>query len=324
MPKKEISEEFVKEILSKGSNVENSVSRIKSILNDDSLTTKEQIIAIRNEYGDAGVHNDKYDWESRAKGLTITDNINNIEITLSWAEVTKKLKEVLEIGNQQLGFESLIDLSYKQDEIIEQEDNSEYDFIKDLIGKDITLGGREYKVDKLKIEDKEIQLYDKSIRGWFPIFRSMNLDEFVTEYSKEHNVKQDEEEILGNKVNYKIKEDTQNRNAVQRANDNIKAIKLLKQIESENRFATPEEQEILAKYSGWGGLPKVFDTRAGDWQVQQIEARENLTEEELADAQASVLNSFYTNNTIIDSIYLGLARLGFKDGKILEPSARNR
>ena len=230
----------------------------------------------------------------------------------------------MEIGNQQLGFESLIDLSYKQDEIIEQEDNSQYDFIKDLIGKDITLGGREYKVDKLKIEDKEIQLYDKSIRGWFPIFRSMNLDEFVTEYSKEHNVKQDEEEILGNKVNYKIKEDTQNRNAVQRANDNIKAIKLLKQIESENRFATPEEQETLAKYSGWGGLPKVFDTRAGDWQVQQIEARENLTEEELADAQASVLNSFYTNNTIIDSIYLGLARLGFKGGKILEPSARNR
>lgn len=324
VPKKEISEELIKEILSKGSNVVDSVSRIKSILNDDSLTTKEQIIAIRNEYGDAGVHNDKYDWESRAKGLTITDNINNIEITLTWADITKRLKQVLEIGNKQLGFESLINLSYKQDEIVEQEDNSQYDFIKDLIGKDITLGGREYKVDKLKIEDKEIQLYDKSIKGWFPIFRSMNLDEFVTEYSKEHNVKQDEEEILGNKVNYKIKEDTQNRNAVQRANDNIKAIKLLKQIESENRFATPEEQEILAKYSGWGGLSKVFDTRAGDWQVQQIEARENLTEEELADAQASVLNSFYTNNTIIDSIYLGLARLGFKGGKILEPSARNR
>lgn len=324
MPKKEISEELIKEILSEGSNVANSITRIKNILNDDSLTTKEQIIAIRNEYGDAGVHNDKYDWESRAKGLTITDNINNIEITLTWADVTKRLKQVLEIGNQQLGFESLINLSYKQDEIIEQEDNSQYDFIKDLIGKDITLGGREYKVDKLKIEDKEIQLYDKSIRGWFPIFRSMNLDEFITEYSKEHNVKQDEEEILDNKVNYKIKEDTQNRNAVQRANDNIKAIKLLKQIESENRYATSEEQEILAKYSGWGGLPKVFDTRAGDWQVQQIDARENLTEEELADAQASVLNSFYTNNTIIDSIYLGLARLGFKGGKILEPSARNR
>lgn len=324
VPKKEISEEFIKEILSKGSNVVDSVSRIKSILNDDSLTTKKQIIAIRNEYGDAGVHNDKYDWESRAKGLTITDNINNIEITLTWADVTKRLKQVLEIGNKQLGFESLINLSYKQDEIVEQEDNSQYDFIKDLIGKDITLGGREYKVDKLKIEDKEIQLYDKSIKGWFPIFRSMNLDEFVTEYSKEHNVKQDEEEVLDNKVNYKIKEDIQNRNAVQRANDNIKAIKLLKQIESENGFATAEEQEILAKYSGWGGLSKVFDTRAGDWQVQQIEARENLTEEELADAQASVLNSFYTNNTIIDSIYLGLARLGFKGGKILEPSARNR
>lgn len=324
VPKKEIAEELIKEILSKGSNVVDSVSRIKSILNDDSLTTKEQIIAIRNEYGDAGVHNDKYDWESRTKGLTITDNINNIEITLTWADITKRLKQVLEIGNKQLGFESLINLSYKQDEIVEQEDNSKYDFIKDLIGKDITLDGREYKVDTLKIEDKEIQLYDKSIRGWFPIFRSMNLDEFVTEYSKEHNVKQDEEEILDNKVNYKIKDDTQNRNAVQRANDNIKAIKLLKQIESENRFATPEEQEILAKYSGWGGLPKVFDTRAGDWQVQQIEARENLTEEELADAQASVLNSFYTNNTIIDSIYLGLERLGFKGGKILEPSARNR
>ena len=119
-----------------------------------------------------------------------------------------------------------------------------------------------------------------------------------------------------------LKEET--RNLRQRANENINAIKLLKEIESQGRLATRDEQETLAKYSGWGGLSKVFDTRAAEWQVQQIELRENLTEEELEEARSSSLNAFYTNPDIVDSIYLGLARLGFKGGNILEPSARNR
>ena len=324
----EVSEELINKILEKGGNVQDSVKRLKDILKDDTLTIKEQIVATRNEYGDAGTSNDEYSWESRAKGLTITDKTTNAQITLSWAEVVKKMKRVFQIENEQLGFETLINLSYQQEEVIEPEDNSKYDFIKDLIGKKIYLDNREYRVSKLNLDAKEIELYDHSIKGWYPIFRAMNLDEFVLEYTKSNAITQNEEiiEEQTEKINYTIPHEQQKetRNAKQRANDNITAIKLLKEIESQGRLATREEQEVLAKYSGWGGLSRVFDTRAGEWQVQNIEVRNQLTEEEMAEAKSSSLNAFYTNPEIIDCMYLGLARLGFKGGNILEPSARNR
>ena len=89
-------------------------------------------------------------------------------------------------------------------------------------------------------------------------------------------------------------------------------------------MATKEEQTELAKYSGWGGLSKVFSEKAGQWEIQNKELREILTPEEWEEARASSVNAFYTNPEIIDCMYLGLARLGFKGGNILEPSARNR
>ncbi|MGN1384914.1 MAG: hypothetical protein ACI4XD_06495 [Clostridia bacterium] len=328
MPKNEVSQELINRVLAEGGNIENSVKRIKDILSDKDLSTKEQIVAVRNEYGDAGNYGKEFSWESRAKGLTITDKTTDAQITISWADVVKKMKKIFHIENEQLGFETLFDLSYQQNEIIENEDNSKYDFINDLIGKNIKLDDREYKVSKLKLDTKEIELYDQTIKSWYPIFRSMNLDEFVLEYTKS-NTKTQSEEIIEEqveKINYAIphEKQTETRNARQRVNDNIKAIKLLKEIESQGRLATKEEQDILALYSGWGGLSKVFDTRVAEWQVQQIELRENLTEEELAEAKSSSLNAFYTSPEIIDSMYLGLARLGFKGGNILEPSARNR
>ena len=128
------------------------------------------------------------------------------------------------------------------------------------------------------------------------------------------------------KINYTIPQEKQSeiRNARQRVNDNIKAIKLLKAIESQDRLATSEEQEILALYSGWGGLSKIFNKNNEEWKAEEIELNKNLTVEELEEAKSSSLNAFYTNPEIIDSMYLGLARLGFKGGNILEPSARNR
>ncbi len=328
--KNEISEELINKVLAEGGNVENSVARIKDILSDESLSKKEQIVAIRNEYGDSGSYDKNYSWESRAKGLTITDKTTNAETTLTWADVTKRMKKVFHLENEQLGFETFFNLSYQQDEIIEKEDTTKYDFIQDLINTNIQLNEREYKVTKLDIENKRIELYDQSIKGWFPILRSMDLDEFVTEYSKSNNIVQSEEiieetkEIAPERINYELPNEKEKRTSTQRANDNIKAIKLLKEIESENRLATKDEQKILAKYSGWGGLSRVFDKRAGEWQVQEIELRENLTQEEYEEAKASSLNAFYTNPVIINNMYLALARLGFRGGNILEPSARYR
>ena len=101
---------------------------------------------------------------------------------------------------------------------------------------------------------------------------------------------------------------------------NVAAIRTLKQIETENRQTTPEEQEILAKYVGWGALPEVFDSSKENWQAEYAELKELLIGEEYTAARESVLNAHYTSPTVIKAIYEGLSKLGFAGGKILEPS----
>ena len=97
---------------------------------------------------------------------------------------------------------------------------------------------------------------------------------------------------------------------------NVRAIRLLKKLEAECRFATPEEQEILAQYVGWGGLADCFDEHHSKY----AELKALLTEEEYAAARASTLNAHYTSPTVIKAIYEAVGRMGFKTGNILEPS----
>ena len=101
---------------------------------------------------------------------------------------------------------------------------------------------------------------------------------------------------------------------------NIKAIATLKQIEQENRQATPEEQHLLSQYVGWGGLPDAFDPEKPAWAAEYPELKELLTPEEYAAARASTLNAHYTSPTVIKAIYEALGRMGFQTGNILEPS----
>lgn len=107
--------------------------------------------------------------------------------------------------------------------------------------------------------------------------------------------------------------------------NNVEAIKLLKQLEAEGRQATPAEQEVLANYVGWGGLSPVFNTFRGEavdssWAKEAKELKELLTDEEYKAARASTTTAFYTPVSVIKNIYGALERLGFKGGKILEPS----
>ncbi|MCI8844594.1 MAG: DEAD/DEAH box helicase family protein [Oscillospiraceae bacterium] len=101
---------------------------------------------------------------------------------------------------------------------------------------------------------------------------------------------------------------------------NVAAIRTLKQIEAEGRFATPEEQEILAKYVGWGGLAQAFDPKDRKWAKEYAALRELLSPEEYKSAQGSVLNAHYTSPAIIQAIYQAVERMGFRPGNILEPS----
>ena len=102
--------------------------------------------------------------------------------------------------------------------------------------------------------------------------------------------------------------------------NNVEAIKTLKQIESETRLATPEEQEILSRYVGWGGIPQAFDERNEDWKKEYAELKELLTDEEYNAARGSTLNAHYTSPIVARSMYETLERMGFSKGNILEPS----
>ena len=101
---------------------------------------------------------------------------------------------------------------------------------------------------------------------------------------------------------------------------NVAAIRLLNRLEKENRLATPEEQEILSRYVGWGGLPQAFDENNTQWAKEYAELKELLTEEEYASARASTLNAHYTSPTVIKAMYACLENMGFKTGNILEPA----
>lgn len=101
---------------------------------------------------------------------------------------------------------------------------------------------------------------------------------------------------------------------------NIAAIQLLKKCENEHRYATPEEQEILAKYVGWGGLSDAFDPKKSAWAAEYLELQTVLSEEEYESARESTLTAFYTPPIVIKSMYQALENMGLKSGNILEPS----
>lgn len=102
--------------------------------------------------------------------------------------------------------------------------------------------------------------------------------------------------------------------------NNIEAIKVLKQCEEQNRYATPEEQEILSKYVGWGGLKSAFEEQNENWANEYVELKEILTEDEYKNARASSVTAYYTPPVVIRNIYKALQNMGLKQANILEPA----
>ena len=109
-------------------------------------------------------------------------------------------------------------------------------------------------------------------------------------------------------------------NKKERFHRNYAAIKVLKDCRSENRFATPDEQKILSRYVGWGGIPEAFDERAGAWHTEYAMLKNILTPEEYASARESTLTAFYTPPEVSTAIYKVLEQMGFQEGNLLEPS----
>lgn len=129
-------------------------------------------------------------------------------------------------------------------------------------------------------------------------------------------------EVSGqNRHQYQIMEEVpEYGSAKEKFRANIAAIQLLKKCENEHRYATPEEQEILAKYVGWGGLSDAFDQKKSAWAAEYLELQTVLSEEEYESARESTLTAFYTPPIVIKSMYQALENMGLKSGNILEPS----
>lgn len=176
------------------------------------------------------------------------------------------------------------------------------------------------KVVAQKIHDGEISPEDLSkTLGQLDATQIRGADDVYDELAKEYV-----DEQAGSPVkvgNFKI---TDNNLGVggpkEKYRNNVAAIKLLNQLESEGRQATADEQVVLSKYVGWGGLDAAFDVNNGSWANEYKELQELLTTDEYRSAKASTLSSFYTQPVIINAIYDGLRNLGFKRGNVLEPA----
>ena len=157
------------------------------------------------------------------------------------------------------------------------------------------------------------------------------LEELFEEEYLEHTKHKENNEPQTNNSNFKISQiekinfninDNQLGEGTQKekVRKNIEAIKLLHKLEDENRLANKEEQEILSKYVGWGGLPDVFDENKDNWSKEYNELKEILTDEEYKSARASTLTAFYTPPVVINAIYNTLKNMGVEQANILEPS----
>ncbi|MDO5568596.1 MAG: hypothetical protein Q4G04_00585, partial [bacterium] len=178
-----------------------------------------------------------------------------------------------------------------------------------------------------EIENEELEKIDKEISykvdevEIIPTRNGIETSTPITTYYNKDGIEVENKEI-NPPINYHISDDKIDNSfgAKSRFQDNVNAINLLKDLESENRNATKEEQDILAKYVGWGGIADVFDENKDNWSKERNELKNILSDEEYTSARKSTLSSFYTPNIAIDGMYKALEKFGFKKGNILEPS----
>ena len=199
----------------------------------------------------------------------------------------------------------------------------------DLIGKEITIDNRKYVVESVGRISGDVSLRDITFQNstGFPINRVEKIGyiQSLLEQAKAELPTEEKTEapavLSADRHNFRITDDTLGvGGAKEKFRNNMAAINLLHELEIENRLATPEEQEILSRYVGWGGLSMVFDEHNAAWADEFKELYASLSPEEYNAAMESTLTAFYTPPVVIKAMYEALDRLGFSQGNILEPS----
>lgn len=258
-------------------------------------------------------------------------------------EETKRNREILSNAPP----EQEVEPTEKEPEEAEQLQDVQYEY---HLGDKVYIGASEYEI--LSVDDERVMLYDYDMPLFNKEFLRTEFDRKVRENpmnehlivkeepAEERNEKEPEPVVPAWEQKKKVKgfdlhpdvsmaerhtfnlreNEVETVGKKERFRRNIMAIQLLKKCQEENRFATPEEQIILSKYVGWGGLSEAFDENNSAWATEYLELSSVLTPEEYASARESTLTAFYTPPEVITAIYKAMEQMGFKEGNLLEPS----
>ena len=196
----------------------------------------------------------------------------------------------------------------------------------DLIGREIIIDNRKYLIENIGKISGDVSLRDITFQNnvGFPINRVEKIgyiQKLLEQEKTELPLKEKTEAPAADRHNFRITDDAIGiGGAKEKFRNNMAAINLLHELEIENRLATPEEQEVLSRYVGWGGLSMAFDEHNAAWAEEFKELYASLSPEEYRAAMESTLTAFYTPPVVIKAMYDVLDRLGFSQGNILEPS----
>lgn len=256
---------------------------------------------------------------------------------------TKRNREILSNAPP----EQEVEPTEKEPEEAEQPQDVQYEY---HLGDKVYIGASEYEI--LSVDDERVMLYDYDMPLFNKEFSRTEFDRKVRENpmnehlivkeepAEERNEKKPEPLVpaweqkkkvkgfdlhpdvpMADRHTFNLREnEVETVGKKERFHRNIMAIQLLKKCQEENRFATPEEQTILSKYVGWGGLSEAFDENNSAWATEYLELSSVLTPEEYASARESTLTAFYTPPEVITAIYKSMEQMGFKEGNLLEPS----
>ncbi len=341
-PKKEpVPEEYIKTVVLRGTGFVGGKKRVCQIMQSE-FVKSERVKKIKAEYGTGGagwplegygLHG--YD-TFQAKGIRFQwrDEEGEKEGYANWNTIEQVISALVLTGEYYTPEPEFVDAEPPKD-LPESEDIIDADYVEmdaydeevDSFSEGIANDSIEEldefaipdEVGDMGIPDSKRASDEQNEDTWYGMTPGelAREDELVTfaEYGREF---MDEESYNANFHMSPFA--TQSAGMMTRYDWNIKALRTLKQIQGENRAATHEEQEILSKYVGWGGLSQAFDANNENWKEEYGELKELLTPEEYEAARATVNNAFYTPSIVTSAIGNALVQFGFKDGNVLEPS----
>ena len=281
--------------------------RIAQLIKDDKFYTQEEYdrfddidpIAVREAFAERGIVN----------GKVVDPDKLNADPFIQQVE-----SDVQQISRNE---QRIADETFANEHLIPRESTYEID-------------GRRFVVDSVNLDWGNVSLQDVTFQNatGFPIFRSESIEfmrRLVEFTEKQRSAELPAEPIVAEPKpelhNFHITDDHLGEGGAKaKFRMNMDAINLLKELEFDGRQATPEEQVILSKYVGWGGLADAFDETKDNWKDEFVELYATLSPEEYAAARSSTLNAHYTSPTVIKAIYEAVGNMGFETGNILEPS----